>query len=191
MRSDPPFAVRVAAVALALLALLTALGGAGAVLLLVPVALLDPTLGGDWTLGVGVGIALGALWGGGVLISAVSGLGVWAGAPWARFIATGLSALALLSPLFLIGVVVLWGLWGSEEGRAWFDPLGEVLDPSEPDPVQSAGPGDREVGEGEGGDPADHGHPEPQGLEAGASAVEQPAESEREQVDARRGDPEG
>ena len=188
MSPGPPIAARAAALALALLALATALGGAGAVLLLAPVALFDPTLAGDWTLGVGVAIALGSLWGVGVLGYAVSGLGVWSGVPALRTVGTGLAVLALFSPLFLLGVVALWGRWGDEEGRAWFvvEPI-EPLWRSEPDPVQGVRPPHGQVGEGEGGagrDPANDGT---QQLASGV-VLEEPAEPQGEQVEDRSGE---
>lgn len=189
LSSSPPLGPKIAALALALAAGLTALGGLGSASVVATSAFLDPMLGGDWSLGISVGLLMFAIWMIAVLASAGSGFGVWMGAPAARVSATFISIALLCSPFFLVGVVVLYGLWGDPESGRWFSES-SVVDPAtglEPDPVEGIDPPQGEVGQGGGGEPADDGDhgAQPAGV---AGPDEELAEPQREQVEGRDAD---
>jgi len=115
----PPFAVAVARWALALLAVSTALAGLGSAGLVASVAWLDPTLGGDISLGIGAFVAVGLVWLAGAGAAGLAAVMLGARDPIGVGLATVLGVAALPTPAVPLAAVILWGLWVDEEGRAW------------------------------------------------------------------------
>ena len=118
-RSSPPTAIRLAQAALLLLAGLTLLAGLGSAAICAGIPLGDPTLGGDASLAVSVLLATGLLWAAGGGLTVVAALSLGAGHPAGRWLASAVAALLVLSPLFPLGLVVLWATWLDEDGRRW------------------------------------------------------------------------
>lgn len=114
-----PFGIVVARFALVVLAGLTGLAGIGAVGLVAAIAWLDPTLGGDATLGLTVLVTLGLPWLTGAGGAALAAVLLPSREAFGIGLATVFGALALASPLFPLGGAILWGLWIDEEGRAF------------------------------------------------------------------------
>jgi hypothetical protein len=114
-----PLAIRTALVAMALLIALVLLSGGMLGVAMVVIAYSDPALGGDPSLAISAGVATLTVWGASALVMAAIAVGVWSRSGAARWAASALALVTLVTPFGLLGVVMLWGLWGDEEGRRW------------------------------------------------------------------------
>lgn len=114
-----PLPIRVAVGSLLIQAALMLLCGAVTALVAGNIVLFDPTLGGDPTLGLAVGVAVGLTWFVAAAFTLLSALTLNRGAPVGRWLVTAIAALLLLTPMMPFSAVVIWGLWLDEEGRAW------------------------------------------------------------------------
>ena len=116
-----PPSVRIAAALLSVMAGFTALSGLGTLTVVVSVIMLDPTLL-DGQLGLALTAAAVVLAAGllGVLLPVVGALSIRGGQPTGRVIGTVLGVLWLGSPLFPLGVWLLYTLWGDPQTGEWF-----------------------------------------------------------------------
>lgn len=114
-----PLPIRVAVGTLLIQAALMLVCGAVTAAVAANLVLFDPTLGGDPTLGMAVGVAVGLTWFVAAAFTVLSALTLNRGAPAGRWLVTALAALLLLTPMIPFAAIVIWGLWLDEEGRAW------------------------------------------------------------------------
>jgi len=113
--------VRTASVALLLLATLAAASGLCTAALMAGITLLDPLLGGDWSLPIavfGVGVGLTAV---GALVPVVAASGLREGRPVGRGLLAVIGLGLCLTPLLPLGAWLAYVALGDDEVASWFE----------------------------------------------------------------------
>ncbi|MFT7518888.1 MAG: hypothetical protein ACI9MC_001022 [Kiritimatiellia bacterium] len=124
---DLPGPVRLARNTLAVLALLVLACGLFLVAGVVLVVAADPTLGSDgWLSGVVFAVPVAVVWLLSVAVHGGAGFMLHRSLVAGRWLALFVGIVWLASPLFFVGLLLIWCMIGDQETRAWWSEIGAL-----------------------------------------------------------------